>query len=220
MIRASRTATPPRSLASQRSWKGKDVCDALYEAFRAKCYLCERAVTRGGFEVDHRRPRAAFPGATFVWANLFASCRSCNGARPKRYPDGSTRQYPVAADLLDPAVDDVEARLAQRYDAMEGQIRFDAAAPGDMPGAYTAFELEHLHNGRSVRAADLRDAVHRFIVRVLAEARAYERLRRDRASEDAEVVEATSRLRRLLSRDAPFTALTRSVVPDLAHLFD
>ncbi len=220
MIRASRPATVPRSLASQRSWKGKDVRDALYEGFRGKCYLCERAVTRGGFEVDHRRPRAAFPEAEYVWTNLFASCRDCNGARPKRFPDGSTRQYPVAADLLDPTVDDVELRLAQRYDAMEGQIRFDAAAPDDLSGVYTAFELEQLHNGKSARAADLRDAVHRFIVRVLAEARAYERLRRDREPEDAEVVEATSRLRRLLSRDAPFTALTRSVVPDLAHLFD
>lgn len=220
MIRAVRPAAAPRSLAAGRSWRGKDVREALYAAFRGKCYLCERALARGEFEVDHRRPRAAFPEAEFVWPNLFASCRGCNGGRPERYPDGSTRQYPEAADLLDPTADDVEARLSQRYDAMEGRIRFDATSPADLAGAYTAFELDQLHNARNVRAADLRDAVRHHIVRVLTEARAYERLLHTRPAGDAELVDATSRLRRLVSRDAPFTALARSVVPDLAHLFD
>ncbi len=66
MIRASRAATAPRSLASQRSWRGKDVRDAQYETFRAKCYLSERAVTRGGFEATSRQRRLLRRDAPFT----------------------------------------------------------------------------------------------------------------------------------------------------------
>ncbi len=220
MIRARRSQPVPATLSKGKSWRGKDVCDALYEDFCGKCYLCERALTRGYFEVDHRRPQGAFAEHRFSWDNLFPACRGCNGGRPTSYPDGSTRQYPETADLLDPTADDVEALLSQTYDLRDNQIRFDARSPRDLSAAFTAHELEHLHNARTARAEDLRSAIYQWLVRVLHAKAEYYRLRDRREAAEAELNEATSVLRRLLSRRAPFTALTRSVVADLAHLFD
>lgn len=221
MIRAKRSAGAPLSLASKKKYNGVEVQRRLFNDFHGKCYLCEAVITVGKMEVDHRRPRASFPLLEFNWDNLFPACRSCNGGRPENFPDGSTRQYPTAAPLLDPAVDDVEARLVQRYDLPGNKIRFFAASPADQEAAFTAFELECLHNGRKPRAADLRDAVQKHLIDVLWRLNRYIELRSVMGPVGQELISLEDELRRLVSRDAPFTALVRSVVGNwLTHLFD
>lgn len=213
MINSVRSTDAPGSLAAGKRYNGQDVVDALLRDFRGKCYLCESRLSRRQHSVDHRRPQAQFPALAFVWANLFPSCRDCNERRPA---------YPIGG-LLDPTSDDVEAQLHQTLQYEEGRgcevPRFAAIDPADGCAAATARELEHLHNDRSVKAAELRDAIEERINEVLE--RVIEFRAHGSATRGPVRAAWEEPLRNDLSRRAPFTALVRSRLgAGLEELFD
>lgn len=213
MINARRSADAPRSLAAGTKYNAPDVVDTLLRDFLGKCYLCEIRISVREHSVDHRRPKARFPDLTYAWSNLFPSCRDCNERRPAFPPEG----------LLDPTCDDVEARLAQttQADARHNSEapRFAAIDPADTFAVATAQELNCLHNGKSVKAAELRAAINQRIDEIL------ERVLEFRAHGSATrgPVRAAweEPLRLDFSRRAPFTALVRGRLgAGLEHLYD
>ncbi len=91
----------------------------------------------------------------------------------------------------------------------------------DRTAVNTANELDHIHNDpRSIKADDLRKAIMEHQRRVFHQCLRY--LSGTRS--DAERRELGEHLRELLSRRAPFTALTRaelvSLGPQITALFD
>jgi hypothetical protein len=211
VIDVERSQPAPSSLAEQKSWRGEDVIDRLFEDFLGKCYLCEAAFFgKGSFEVDHRCPRDA-GGAHFDWANLFPVCGNCNGRRSKSWPAGG---------LLDPSAGQgVERRLVQMLEPdADGDLvpAFRAAAANDPTAANTAAELEHIHNcargpGR-LKAADLRDAIRRRTQTVQGEVLEYLHTRQGAPDDEQRIRAHEQRIRRLVARDAPFTMLVRSAI--------
>lgn len=218
MIDVERSKDAPESLATKQRWDAMDVRRALAHDFLEKCYLCERPVTLGETEVEHRIPRALWNGGEFDWNNLFPSCRYCNMRRPAYHPDG----------LVSPG-EGVEVRVSQRArvgdDGVSVACAFSARRLGDLQALRTAEELSHIHSietattGRAAAAAkELLDEIHDHYyyavypreMRVLRG-----RVRNERRPKDE------TELQQLLSRRAPFTMLMRSMVhPSLADLFD
>jgi hypothetical protein len=218
MIDVERSPVPPQSLAAKSKWDGLDVRRALERDFHGKCYLCERLVSIGEAEVDHRVPRSVWDDGKFEWRNLFPACRYCNMRRPAYHVDG----------LISPG-EDVETRISQRArtseDGVSVECEFRPRRLGDLPAMRTAEELRHIHaigsattDRASAAARELLDKVHDHYFHVLypQEIRVLRGRQRDEVDSTAE-----AELRRLLSRRAPFTMLMRSLVhPSLSDLFD
>ena len=151
MIDIERTPGAPASLNKKSSWSEDDVKEQLWEDFHGKCYLTEMPVSVESLSVDHFRPRAEFPTLTFDWCNLFPVDRNANERRPKKWPKEG---------LLDPSAgENVEQRLQQYLDENH-QPHFCAVDPTDLPAVNTAIQLEHLHNDKKPKAAELRNIIY------------------------------------------------------------
>lgn len=161
MIRMERRAEPPAALDPARpdSYGHATVVLALEEDFDHKCYLCESH--RRAAQVEHLRPRTAFPERATAWDNLFLACGgSCNQRRihwetraNALIVGGESVRWPVEG-MLDPCCDDVEARLQQRVVHVDGRLRasFVAADPTDGAASNTAAELQAIHEKRQGQA--------------------------------------------------------------------
>jgi hypothetical protein len=214
MIDVLRATVVPAGLV-KRNLRSSDVLQALWESFLGKCYLCESLVRVGSFEVDHRVPVNHDATREFDWTNLFPICDGCNKRRPKKHPEGG---------LLDPACgQSVEAKLEQRIVDRPGDERgpyFAARDTVDRAAVNTAAELDHIHNDHAIKAADLRSAIMTHQGRVFRECLRY----LNEPLMEQERQEVRERLRRLLSRRAPYTALTRAELaalgPAIVELFD
>lgn len=219
MLDVRRSPEPPASLSTTDRWNGLDVRKALARDFHDKCYLCERGISIGETEVDHRIPRSHWDDGKLVWTNLFPACQSCNKRRPKRYP---------REGLISPG-EGVEARLSQRAltseDGLSIVCEFRSRRLGDAVASNTADELSHIHSPDTATTdrakwgtQDLLDTIHDHYVEHL-NPREMKVLRSRARGEPDQQAEAA--LRGLLSRRAPFTMLMRSLVhPALSDLFD
>jgi len=216
MIDVTRTPVAPAAVATG-DLRDPEVLRTLHGDFLEKCYLCESRVTLGGFEVDHRAPRGEQPSLRHEWTNLFPICEGCNKRRHKTTPPGG---------LLDPASGDgaIASRIEQRiidrhpHPTRPGFMALDA---DDRAAVNTAGELDHIHNDpRSIKAEDLRKAIMEHQRRVFHQCLRY--LSGTRS--EGERRELGEHLREMLSRRAPFTALTRaelvSLGPQITALFD
>lgn len=205
MIRVERRKEPPKSLANKKDWRAQDVLDALWEDFLGKCWLTETPLTRGGFQVDHFKPRND-GGAHFDWENLFPVHPDTNSRRKKQIPE---------TGMINPCRDDV-VRIAQEWD--DDHPMFYPTDPEDAKAAFTATELDKLHNDGSGKARDLLDAITRRVTATLAAALRYYTTEDPREKEASRYI-----LARNLSRRGGFTALVRSklisVYPGIAEDF-
>lgn len=219
MIDVERSNEAPASLAVEVGWSSEDVLRTLHRDFLGKCYLCERTLSIGEIEIDHRRHRSDGDDGHYQWTNLFPACGYCNNRRPKKYPPSG---------LLSPG-DRVETRISQRAmleaDGLLLRCEFQSRNIADAAAVNTAQELQHVHSVETATtdrakfaARDMLDVIHD---RYLADVRPLEIkiLRAHRNDERDEAAEA--KLRAAVSRHAPFTMLTRSLVhPTLSDLFD
>lgn len=207
MIKVTRSTVPPASLAAKKSYAGYDVRDQLHADFLGKCYLCEGLIVRGSFEVEHRRPKGD-GGGEFDWNNLFPACRTCNGARRRKYP---------ARGLLNPGEHhDLEQRIRQWMSKVGGQElpEFEAVKPGDDQAENTARELQELHREKDQRSTDLCSAISRCLVEVRIKALEMYAAYHQDGPNSSSYVQARAEVRRLVSRKAPYTALIRHCVGD------
>jgi len=214
VIDVKRRAAAPVGLAT-RDLRAEDVLEALHGDFLGKCYLCEAMVTRGGFEVDHRVQRSHDPALAHEWSNLFPICDGCNKRRPKKHPPEG---------LLDPAGGDeaIARRLEQRivdWPPKPQRPHFRGRDPADIAAANTAAELHHIHNDPdSPKARDLRENIIHHQHRIFKECVRY------LVTEGEARRGIAEHLRELLSRRAPYTALTRAELaamgPEIVALFD
>ena len=218
MIDVERTTLAPASLARQKGWAGGDVLESLHRDFYGKCYLCERELSLGEVEVDHRRLQCHWPEDAHCWTNLFPACGHCNKRRSR-----------AKVSILRPG-EGIERRVLQRVrflpHAREIECMFVAADRDDAMARATAAELERLHSPDQARTRRARYATLELLAtireRYLQEVQPVElELLHVRKRRKPKNVAAEAKLTALLSRRAPFTMLTRALVhPVLADLFD
>lgn len=222
MIQVKRSEEVPASLATQKSWRGRDVLKQLSDDFHGKCYLCEGTLPRA-WDVDHLKPRAA-GGAEYDWKNLFPACHMCNIRRLKWgsrgiVVDGSHKAWPVGG-MLDTTTDDIEGRLLQSLAMGLGPgdttTTFSAREVDDESASNTAEELTHLHSNGSDDARTLRGYIYARHQELFVMFRTYLKAPR---SDKARHIRT---LRANLSPKAPYAALMRqhfrSFVKDKPHL--
>lgn len=185
----------------------------LHARFHGKCYLTERPILAASMDVEHRVPRHA-GGGEHDWENLFPADPKANAHRRRTLPDGG---------YLSPG-QGVDTRIVHglRTDHVGVECTFTARDPTDAPARNTAAELHRLH--AEIRdppldwSRDLRDAIHTALTRLLEEVATWLSL----PTEDPERAVAEARVRRRLSRSAPYTGLLRAhpTAQALRHLWD
>lgn len=198
MIDVDRGPRPPELDDGYSSSAFREV---LCARFLGKCYLTEAPISPGSLDVEHRVPKG--DGGDDAWENLFPAHPKANSHRRRKLPDGG---------LLSPG-DGVERRLVQKLERDAESVRclFHAADSGDLPAKNAAAELTRLHHEVAPWSDELRRAIHARYTEVLEQVVAF--LTGDPA--------AAVRLRLLLSRRAPYTALLRSAMgPEVAALYD
>ncbi len=181
---------------------------ALGEVFLNKCYICERdAASPANFEIDHFKTSADDPSLRLEWSNLYLICSDCNKSRLKRTPTGG---------FLDPCddEDDVELEIVYQLPPYEHDCpSFYAAELEPRIKVVNSLEqLNRMHYGTKrtkMKCASLRETISRQCKRLLSlmlkERRAFEE------SDQAALAESGTEIDRMLSINAPFTMLMRSV---------
>lgn len=209
MIDVERSLPAPSSLGEETGYRTEEVLERLHRDFLGKCYLCERTIASGCFEVDHRYPKAAgeYPERTHDWTNLFPICEGCNSHRfrawRQRRPEG----------MVSPG-EGVERRVRQWLEANQQAGRlvatFAAVDLGDVAARHTADELTQVHRLTESHGAHLQtqyearlSVVQGVMIDLLHAVNTGD-------IETQSVKQAV--LRQMLARDAPFTALLRGRV--------
>lgn len=81
-----------------------DVIHSLALLYFDKCYICERDVSSGRYDVEHYLPKKHFPNLGYTWSNLHKACSGCNLAKEnKNFFFYNEMGNCIDAKLLDPA---------------------------------------------------------------------------------------------------------------------
>ncbi len=189
------------------AYRTSDLLTVFDTFFRAKCYLTEQKFESAwAMDVDHFEPANENPARIYDWTNLFPADHTANMMRPRRLPAGG---------LLDPCVDDVENDLICSLEDLGETPNFKARDAANQRACNTANLLNLLHNGKPGdaqshhRTAELRRDIERRCKQV---ERAWARYRDAIEDDDPhELAAAETVLRGLLSRNAAYTMLMRSL---------
>jgi 5-methylcytosine-specific restriction endonuclease McrA len=58
-----------------------DVKISLQMLYSDKCYICEKDISSGEYDVEHYLPKKHFPHLGYTWENLHKACEGCNLAK-------------------------------------------------------------------------------------------------------------------------------------------
>ncbi|EBF8609281.1 HNH endonuclease [Salmonella enterica subsp. enterica serovar Nagoya] len=100
MFPVTKSTIVPESLDSERSYREKDVIEALSHDFYNKCYICE-VKDPLVLNVEHFIPHEGDNAKKFDWKNLFFACGRCNNIK--------RNQFENILDCTDPQVDILRA---------------------------------------------------------------------------------------------------------------
>ncbi|MBH2581743.1 HNH endonuclease [Serratia marcescens] len=84
MFPVNKTKQAPASLAKNKSYREKDVIEALAADFHNKCYICE-VKDPLVLNVEHFRPHGDDVKLKYDWENLFFACGRCNNIKGARF---------------------------------------------------------------------------------------------------------------------------------------
>lgn len=206
MVNSDRTIVTAPNVGTD--WRSDEVMEALGIVFRNKCYICERTYPSPyHFAVDHFITQSEDGTLIYVWTNLYLCCHHCNGARAKKTPIGA---------YLDPCnpADDVEKAIL--YDLAPYEFDKPTFLPADTNPSdkvkNTIHQLKKCHYGSrktSMKYAAIREVIanqaKKLITLILESKNASEA--NDRITE----AQRNAEIEDMLSVDAPFTMLMRSV---------
>jgi uncharacterized protein (TIGR02646 family) len=147
----------------------KTIATYLLEVLREMAGRCERCMycnDSRGTDVEHYRPKAAYPDKTFLWENMLLACTGCNRKKLERFPLGPEGQ----ALLIDPSVDDPWEFLDFVPETGELTARWRTDLDGfDLRGEATVdpfllpLNIEAVTTGRQRCWRALRKAIKRFL---------------------------------------------------------
>lgn len=193
--------------AKPGDYRNSDVLRAFDTHFFSKCYLTEQwHGSSWEMDVDHFVPVNQDPMLKYEWSNLFPAAHKANMMRPRQWPEGG---------LLDPCRDEVEARLLATIGPNGQTPQFEAADLTDQAANNTAALLNMLHNGKAgdensrMNTRHLRVTIAEQYDRVLHAIIRFQNAERSGSAQQQAI--ARRSLQQLLSRQAPFTQLTRAM---------
>lgn len=211
MFNVTRRETSPESL-NGKSWRGKDVAEALRIDFLDKCYLCESKETLS-FNIEHFDAHKGDEDKKYEWTNLFFACARCNNFKGTRAN---------ILDCTDPAIDTL--RLIKHTPPTTPYSQTIVIEPmSNHPQVIeTADLIREIFNlddtgNRMVAGAYLRKKVFRRYYELLRHINTYE----DDYSLQKDKDQALDHIKNLMSKKHEYSAFLRWAVldsPELARL--
>jgi hypothetical protein len=204
MINVVRDVPAPVSLSAQKSYRNKEVLDALHAVFLGKCYLTEMVFTsRDEMQIDHFVPQNENPSLIYEWSNLYAAWHRANLTRDRKTRPGG---------YLDPCnpTHDVEQDVIYVLQ-FGGKALFKAKEQSNIKAVNTANLLTKLHEELQPAIKERHHQVQNTLIGWY-HAREQKNMREEYRYE--------SLLRKLLSRDSQFTMLMRATLGVPADFFD
>jgi len=189
-------------------YRNSDVLEAFDIHFHSKCYLTEQKFgSAWSLDIDHYVPYNEQPELVFEWTNLYPADHQANMMRPRRTPEGG---------YLDPCHpnEDVETEILYALVEYGREPRFEATNPENLKAINTAKLLDLLHNGR-LRDEDSKNRTKhlRMLIKQRYDEIMEAIIKWQGSSEPAQKFRAAEQLKILLSRNASFTMLMRSIDP-------
>lgn len=186
-VRYCRAGAGPKP--SDAKWR--DFVGELEASFHGLCGYCEE-VCKG--EVDHFRPKGQFPERVYQWSNWIYSCHDCNHAKGDRWPSGG---------YVDPCARPAAQRPEEffEFDTLTGEIKPRSGLSRHRAArAKRMIEDLKLNAGHHLKKRrwwvfSLREFLGRY---------------------DASHAGDRQFLRRVASRSAPLSSLTRAVLSEAA----
>ncbi len=189
-------------------WRNEETLTALGIVFRNKCYICEeKKASPELFEVDHFITQIDDDSLKYKWSNLYLCCSDCNGSRKKKTPIGGY------LDPCDPN-DDVETEIIYNifpYDY--NQPVFTPANPIPSEKVKNTIEqLKKCHYGSKktkMKFESFRETIARQAKKLVN--LMFERKIAIDNKDSVEIDRKEIQIREMLTENAPFTMLMRSV---------
>ncbi|GFM60963.1 hypothetical protein PSCICG_21230 [Pseudomonas cichorii] len=210
MFNVTRRETAPESLHS-RSWRGRDVAEALRKDFLDKCYICEGKEPIC-FNVEHFDAHKGDEDKKYDWTNLYFCCSRCNNFKGAKYN---------VLDCTDPSLD--VCRLLRHVPPATPYSKHLIIEPmsNDPLVVETADLLREIYNqddtgNRAVGGAYLRKKIHKKYYKLLEHINNF-------VSDDAlqrEKDYALEHIKNMMSREQEFSAFLRWAVIDSPELLD
>lgn len=194
-------------------YRNSDVLEAFDVYFYSKCYLTEQKFgSAWSLDIDHYIPYNEQPELVFEWSNLYPAEHQANMMRPRRTPEGG---------YLDPCHpdDDVETEIMYALVEYGREPRFKASNPENLKAKNTAHLLDLLHNGRQRDEDSKKRTKHlRTLIKQRYDEIMEAIIRWQGSTDPAQKFRAEEQLKVLLSRNASFTMLMRSIDTVQVHV--
>lgn len=214
MINIVKSQPAPNSLAVERqkgsgTYLQEDVITRLREDSFGKCYICEEnSITSAN--IEHVKPHRGDLDWKFDWNNLLLSCSHCNNTKLAKYDNilDCTNSKRIVTSLIDLKM--------ESFPMAEVEV---AALGNDVDIIETVKLLDDVYNGttslKKMEASHLRKKVLDemcLFQRVLSEYYFEPGLNQ----EEKQVLK--DKIRRMLSKEAPFTAFKICAIQRNPHL--
>ena len=80
-------------------WNDRRIRDALIEESRKRCIYCDSELLHvTSANVEHYRPRSAYPELVVEWSNLAIACSKCNQMKSDKFSEDLPYVFPFADD--------------------------------------------------------------------------------------------------------------------------
>lgn len=155
MIKLTRPECPhPRSLENRSTYKHASNKAALLAAAHGKCMYCESFIDHTQYgDVEHVKPKAAYPENEFDWSNLGFACTTCNNSKNDDY---------------DPTCPFIDPYSEEPSDLLVANGSWLFAKPGNERGQITieamALNRAQLIERRAAKVTDISRLVDRIAV--------------------------------------------------------
>lgn len=215
MINFDRTKAQAPTI--KRSYKTKQIYDALGIVFYNKCYLCEtKYLSSRKPNIEHFKAHKGDEDLKYQWKNLYLACGDCN-------------QYKRDLEILDPCNPDEDVETLILYELVPfGYIpTFTPSHPANSKIVATCNLLDKIHNGHDehseLKTRDLRNAIRKRAAELIDTTLNYYKAAEN---EEAKKYKALQKIKKMCGRRSPYTMLMRAVVlrvmkeKDLQGLFD
>jgi len=179
-----------------------------------KCYLCEtKEFSPDNFHIEHFIPHQNNETLKYDWDNLFLACGdTCN------YYKGTI------TDILNPCNEDVENLIHYELSYIDHIPEFYSADESNSKILNTCHLLNKIHNGNNekskLKTASLRNAIDRRAKELLIAIKSFYKATTE--SNEIEKQKAKNKIEKIVSRNAPYTMLMRSIArkDNFEYLFD
>ena len=121
MIKLNRPRCPnPEALRT--NYKHRENKGALIRGNFDKCMYCESKISHIYYgDIEHIKPKDAFPELEFTWENLGYACARCNGYKSNKYDEHDPILNPYS-EVPDGHIVALGALIAYRGDSIKGKV--------------------------------------------------------------------------------------------------